>query len=212
MPDGAILSRAPDLVPAEFRGKARALNRRLRVQDMEVLRLARDVAARVMQRKAERRTPIRKEWLPDIAREWRLKLETFGRLAFEIEKSRKGWTLLDARIAASRVHLDGWPDDIVDPGLRAVVIHFYCGVDDVRLRTETLAIVGLHPVARWFHRTRGDDDGLLADLQRLAIAHDDLVGGKHFRLDVPNGAWVGDVRDGARKTLAMRTFLAEGMK
>jgi hypothetical protein len=194
-------------VPVEFIGQARTLRGRI-----AAAHAAREAAAERMLapfRPTERFTPYpRYRLLRVLAAAWRV-LPDPGRLFLEADAHGGKLRITEIRAAPSRLILPGWEAD--EPALSLVLRDVRIEVPAYRETTATLAIVGLHALARRFERGSGRGDvAIMRALAPLGRAYPGAIkGGGEFAIEAAGGGrWIGAVMmQGTAPVLAVRTFV-----
>jgi hypothetical protein len=120
-----------------------------------------------------------------------------------------GLRLDELRLAPAGIKLKAWTDqeEAICVVWRVVIIAPPMPIVE---SASTLLIVGLHGLARFYQRVRADDAGVLAELNRLAWLHPEIVrrGEAEFRIPSGNGAWRGRVASmNGAPCMALRTFV-----
>jgi hypothetical protein len=118
-------------------------------------------------------------------------------------------------VSAGTFRFCAWLDKSREPDIGLVSLMLDVGPGHLECRTEELASISLHAIARWQQRSFNvGDDALRCDLLAIAREHASLLAGEwaDFRVPCAEGAWVGAVvrmeRDGVSKPiLSIRSFL-----
>jgi hypothetical protein len=159
-------------------------------------------------------TPMaRKDHLVRLAHRWRRLEPKFGRLGRALaELDAQGLRLTETRLFATKLTMaipswDADEDAITLQLVRVTIVPpLFAG------NRLSLAVIGLHALARRYERGRAGGTALFEDLWALARAFPETIrAAGQFRVAVPGGAWVGLVMadpDG-RRSLTVRTFLGE---
>jgi hypothetical protein len=208
----AALTEQPKWVPAEFRGAARVLHRRLCETDNLV-----EVTLRAMRPLKERLArhpfrPLRQETLVDAKRTWLKEMPAFGSLA-RFCKIEDRWQpkFYELHLGASRFGREDWvvpTDGVLVILIGATVRHGY-----LSLRAVILATVSMHALGRRYERGRRDEASVFDDLSTLAFRYPDLIETTDsWNCPAGDGTWTGyAVRAGDDAALNVTTFLADNM-
>jgi hypothetical protein len=200
------------MLPAEFRGAARLLQRRLAETDNQV-----DIALRALRPIKERlarypRKPLRPETLIDAKRIWQREMPAFGSLArFCKIEDRSRPMFYELRLGAARFGRDGWSAST--DGMLITLIGASVANGKLTVRAVIISTVGMHALARRYERGRRDDASVFDDLSTLAFNYPDLIEtADRWNCYVGDGTWTGyPAMAGRDAALNVTTFLGETM-
>jgi hypothetical protein len=208
---------APVSITAEARGKARDLRRRVEREDGTYIATVHAVVEPVRDRL--RRFPrrhVRPQMLIDLVQQWRFMPCRDYRLDLEAQLERKRLALVERRLVAGQMKLEGWPDAEPDIGIGEVAL--LIDGAHIRVQTRTVCAFSLHAVARRYQRNPdGDDAAMLFDMDVVARIDQAALSGGGFKVTThqDGGGWRGRVvrvqdRDGERvPVLSIRTWMPE---
>jgi hypothetical protein len=206
-------------VPFEFLG----LGRRFRDQIAD----ADDNAVRTMigvftplARRADRSAVPRPESLQDAVRTWRQKMPSLGLLDSKVELSRRDLTIREVRVGAGTTCAT-WNPAMDEPVISILMVDLHIAKGICRLMVDTVALLPLHALGRWFQRSLVNSNAaLLADLAQLAAAYGKILdtnaatGDRKFHWSADSGHWAGsvinrlsEVTGRQEQVLSVRTFL-----
>lgn len=203
----------PAPVAAEFRGWARHLRRQVEHAEEQFFSSLVDVRRAVRGSTGDARAAL----IEEAARTWPQRGPRFGRLALDIEHTRRTLRINETRLHPTTYADPGWrqPEPVIAVAQMVLTMrrHQY----DSTFTSDISALASLHSLARRFERVGVDEDGVIADLGvlgRLPIAAGRVT---DFACPVPSGGcWAGYTlaaeHQGQQIRLRVaRTFLSEGM-
>lgn len=202
-------------VGAEFTGRARQFRAAIDAEDTRLPGIVTTIMRPLKARFERGKRTHREARLIDAARAWRRQIPTQGRLDLKVERDKATLKIREWRASAGTFRFCAWPDKSREPDIGIVSLMLDIGPGHLECRTEELASISLHAIARWQQRSFNVvDDALRADLLAIAREHTGILAGEwsDFRIAAAQGEWVGGVvrmeRDGVSKPLlSIRSFL-----
>lgn len=203
----------PRAFPAEFLGQAREWRRRFETSDAAATAVFGHILQPLIER--ARRHPVpRPEMLAKAAREYRQRMPEVGRLSLDIEHHKTRLLISDLHIGASDLQHEIWQR--AEPGIALMRLEIEAAPRRCRTDLTYLACVSLHALARRLQRSFSVHDADITNDMRALIAAHALHQriGTEFKVERPDGCWVGTVTEVATKRnrqriLNVRTFLTE---
>ncbi len=206
-------------VPFEFVGLGRCFRDRIADADNHAVKTMISVFT-PLARRAERSAVSRPELLQDATRLWRQKMPSFGLLDSNIQLSRRELYIREVRVGAGTACAP-WNAAIEEPVVSILLVELHVAKDICLLRTDTVALLPLHALGRWYQRSLlNSDAALLADLAQLAGAYgkilptDASVDNLKFLWPTTGGQWAGSITERMseatgreERVLNVRTFL-----
>jgi hypothetical protein len=211
-------------VPFEFVGLGRRFRDRIVDADDQAVKAMISVF-KPLARRAERSAVSRPELLQGAVRFWRQKMPNLGLLDSNIQLSRRDLYIREVRVGAGTACAP-WNTAIEEPVISILLVELHVAKDICLLRVDTVALLPLHALGRWYQRSlANNDDALLADLAQLAGAYgkilpiDAAVDNLKFLWPTTGGQWAGSITERLseatgreEQVLNVRTFLPRRAK
>jgi hypothetical protein len=192
MPALAAVKR-PDpsaFVPAEWRGRARALRSRVADAHQQWEAAAMALTTPLCQRDGF--TPIfTRQSLSVTAARWRSLPQAWGRLRLVARNDGGTLSIAEIRLVDFRSRMAGWREDELGVAI-AVFAVTMAQPSAFTVESKIVALAGLHALARRYERGERTDLGVARDLLALALtAPGILARGGEFAVDGREGRWIG---------------------
>lgn len=207
-------------VPFEFLGLGRAFREQIVDADDRALKTMIDVF-RPLARRADRSADSRPELLQDAVRFWRQKMPSVGLLDSKIQISRRDLHIREVRVGAGTACAP-WNAATDEPVISIVLVELRVAKEVCLLMVDTVALLPLHALGRWYQRSLANNDAaLFADLAQLACAYGEILrnhsalGNRKFLGPASSGLWAGSVAERLseatgrqEQVLNVRTFVS----
>jgi len=205
------------MVPVEFIGKARAFRSALVADHDAAILMATRLSGPFLARYRLRQPPTGRA-LADLAKGWRDRMPSAGRLRLVLDATRSRVSIDEIRAAPSKFGFCAWGDDAPEQAVAIVRVTVTVSTTQFGSNTLRAASVPLHALGRRYQRGWDvSDTAIRADLAELADPRPDLLARYgEFTVPLADGCWVGTVaeieeRGESVRILAVRTFVSEAM-
>jgi hypothetical protein len=190
-------------VPIEFRGLAREFRRQVEISDMAHIKAVKNIASQLQDR-LTRKARLRDDMVTDIARAVQAINHPF-RLRIHIDRPKRGHLRITEFVIGSSMDREAdWDEWEKTTAILRVTLTTEGGLD---IKTDPIATISGHAIARYYERTRTrDQTKLLSDLAVVIDAKE------ADHVATPSGVWLGPIthaHEGERRLLirTVRTYL-----